>query len=46
MRKWYCDEGDVCESLDIVGELIAFLEHFIVRSVVMRDSIASCPHEY
>ncbi len=45
MRKWYCDEVDVRENLDIVEEVIAFLEQFSVRSVVMPESIIGCPHE-
>jgi hypothetical protein len=45
MRKWYCDHGDVRDNLEIIEEVIAFLEQFGTRSVVMPESIIGCPHE-
>jgi hypothetical protein len=45
MRKWYCERGDVRDNLEIIEEVIAFLEQFGARSVVMPNSIIGCPHE-
>ncbi len=45
MRKWYSEQGDVRDTLEIIEESVAFLDQFNVRSVVMLDKIIGCPHE-
>ncbi len=45
MRKWYCEHGDVRDTLQIIEEVIAFLEQFGAHSVVMPETIIGCPHE-
>ncbi len=45
MRRWYCEHGDVRDTLEIIEEVIAFLEQFGARSVVMPETIVGCPHE-
>ena len=43
--KWYCEHGDVRDNLQIIEEVIAFLEQFGACSVVMPEGIIGCPHE-
>ena len=45
MRKWYCDQGDVRDDVEIVEEVTAFLEQQGARSFVMPETIVGCPHE-
>ena len=45
IRKWYSDKGDVRDDLEIIEEVIAFLEQLGARSVVMPETIVGCPHE-
>ncbi len=45
MRKWYCEHGDIRDTPQIIEEVIAFLEQFGARSVVMPETIVGCPHE-
>jgi hypothetical protein len=45
MRKWYAEDGDVRDTLEIMEETVGFLEHHGVRSVVIPDRIIGCPHE-
>ena len=45
MRKWYAEDGDVRDTLEIMEETVGFLEQHGARSVVMPDRIIGCPHE-
>lgn len=45
MRKWYGEDGDVRDTLEIMEETVGFLEQHGARSVVMPDRIIGCPHE-
>lgn len=45
IRKWYNEQTDVRDDVDIIGEVIAFLEKFGALSVVIPDRIIGCPHE-
>ena len=45
MRKWYAEDGDVRDTLQIMEETVGFLEQHGARSVVMPDRIIGCPHE-
>ncbi len=45
IRKWYAEDGDVRNTLEIMEETVGFLEQHGARSVVMPDRIIGCPHE-
>jgi len=45
MRKWYAEDADVRDTLEIVEQAVAFLEQYGVPSVAMPDRIIGCPHE-
>ena len=45
MRKWYTEDGDVRDTLEIMDETVGLLEQHGARSVVMPDRIIGCPHE-
>ncbi len=45
IRKWYAEDGDVRDTLEIMEETVGFLEQHGARSVVMPDRIIGCPHE-
>ncbi len=45
IRKWYGEDGDVRDTLEIMEETVGFLEQHGARSVVMPDRIIGCPHE-
>ena len=45
IRKWYAEEGDVRDTLEIMEQTVGFLEQHGARSVVMPDRIIGCPHE-
>ncbi len=45
IRKWYTEDGDVRDTLEITEETVGFLERHGARSVVMPDRIIGCPHE-
>ena len=43
-RTWR-GEPDLREDAGVLGEVLAFLSHHNVKSVVMTDGIYGCPHE-
>ena len=45
MQKWYVEHGDVRNTLEIIEEVVGFLEEHGSRTVVMLDRIICCPHE-
>ncbi len=45
MRRWFVEEGDIREDMDIQQELVTFIRSRGVLSVVMADRIIGCPHE-
>ncbi len=45
IRKWYTEDGDVRDTLEITEETVGFFERHGARSVVMPDRIIGCPHE-
>ena len=45
MRKWYSEDGDVRDTLEIIEEAVAFFDEFDVRSVAMPEKTIGCPHE-
>ena len=47
LRRWYAGGGggDVRDDLEILGEVVAFLERHGVHTVAMPDRIIGCPHE-
>jgi hypothetical protein len=45
LRRWFIDGADIREDPDTAEELLAFIDQFGVRSVIMVDRIIGCPHE-
>lgn len=45
LERWHSDGEDVRISATIGEHMLAFFEHYGVRSVVMTDRIIGCPHE-
>ncbi|MFQ5923717.1 MAG: hypothetical protein ACE5M4_12825 [Anaerolineales bacterium] len=45
MQRWYSEEQDVRVDPEILEEMVAFVERYEARSVVMTDRIIGCPHE-
>ncbi len=45
IQKWYSDQGDVRDDLEIIEAVATFLEQQGARSVVMPETIVGCPHE-
>ena len=45
MRKWFSEQSDVRHDIEIMEEVIAFIEEACALSVAMPDRIIGCPHE-
>lgn len=45
MEKWLSSVTDVREDEDIGGQVLAFLQRYHVRTVVVGPGILGCPHE-
>jgi hypothetical protein len=45
MQKWFSEEEDVRNDIEVVERAAEFLERHGARSVVMPDRIIGCPHE-
>ena len=45
MHKWYSEQGDVRDDLEIIEEVLAFLARFDALTVMMPETILGCPHE-
>src|SRR5215510_3466675 len=45
MRDWKVEAGDVRNDLDIAGEILEFIDHQGVLSIIMSDGILGCPHQ-
>ena len=45
MEKWFSEEEDVRNNIEIIEQAAEFLEQHGARSVVMPDRIIGCPHE-
>ena len=45
LERWHSEDEDVRISASIGEQMLAFFEHYGVRSVVMTDRIIGCPHE-
>lgn len=45
MRKWFANDGDVRDDLEILTQVTTFLSEHGVLSVAMLDQIIGCPHE-
>ena len=45
MRKWFSEQSDVRHDIEIMEEVIAFIEEAGALSVAMPDRIIGCPHE-
>lgn len=44
-RKWFRDDGDVLDDIEVIEQVTELLEEFGALSVVMPDRIIGCPHE-
>jgi len=45
MKRWFDEEEDVREDVDIEQEIVDFIQEHGVHSVVITDGILGCPHE-
>ena len=45
MEKWVSDVADVRDDPEIGAQVLSFLQHHHVRSVVIGPGILGCPHE-
>ena len=45
MEKWFSEIGDVRDDVGIGAQILTFLQHHKVRSVVFGPGILGCPHE-
>jgi hypothetical protein len=45
MEKWFSEESDVRQQVDISRQIVEFLGQHQVKSLVMTDRVIGCPHE-
>jgi hypothetical protein len=45
LERWFSEAVDVRNNHEISGEIVRFLRHHDVKSVVSPDRIIGCPHE-
>ena len=45
LERWFSEAVDVRNNHEISGEIVHFLRHHDVKSVVSPDRIIGCPHE-
>jgi len=45
MEKWFSEQADVRQQVDISRQIVEFLGQHQVKSVVMTDRVIGCPHE-
>ena len=45
LERWFSEAVDVRNNHKISGEIVRFLRHHDVKSVVSPDRIIGCPHE-
>jgi hypothetical protein len=45
LERWFSEAVDVRDNHDISEQIVRFLRHHDVKSVVSPDRIIGCPHE-
>ena len=45
LERWFSDQGDVRDDMDVTTAITTFLEQHSVKSVALADRILGCPHE-
>ncbi len=45
LERWFSDDADVREDIEIQQQIFTFLKQHEVKSVVVADRIIGCPHE-
>jgi hypothetical protein len=45
LRRWFSEDADIRNDVDVAEEVLAFITDAGARSVVMTDRIIGCPHE-
>lgn len=45
LRRWFSEDADIRNDVDVAEEVLAFITDAGARSVVMTDTIIGCPHE-
>ena len=45
LERWFSEETDIREDVEVFDNAIEFLRKHGVRSVVLADRIMGCPHE-
>ena len=44
-ERWFSDDHDIRDDLDIATAMQTFIERHAVKTVVIADRIIGCPHE-
>ena len=45
LERWWSEDTDIRNNVEIGEQILRFIEGFDVKSVVMTDGIIGCPHE-
>lgn len=45
LERWFSDDHDVRDDVDIVSAMQRFIDQHAARTVVVADRIIGCPHE-
>ena len=45
LRRWFSEDADIRNDVDVAEEVLAFIAETGAKSVVMTDTIIGCPHE-
>jgi hypothetical protein len=45
LERWFSDDGDVRDDLDINTAILRFLDDQGAKTVVVADRVIGCPHE-
>jgi len=45
LERWFADDHDVRDDLDIASAIMAFIEQHAAKTLVVSEYLIGCPHE-